>query len=280
MGDTPQDSGGAGQIDADHDGVPLEDDCDDTDATLNLDDVDGDGSSTCDGDCDDSQVDIHPGANEVCDGIDNDCDDLIDDDDDSLDLASASVWFHDGDNDGYGDPDDVVSACLQPAQYVDNDGDCDDTDPTLFSCVFNIGNDVEFSGFSNHSANYLLGALVTVPSVVDLLAFGIIGKATGPRVKMALYTSSGGLPVDLVASSVSVPLPVGVLEIATAATVLAPGDYWLMAVFDADASVGVDEHSTSNIAYQAFVFSGSLPDPFGKPLTYSGKQFNYYIVVE
>ncbi|QDG50061.1 hypothetical protein FIV42_04710 [Persicimonas caeni] len=36
-------------------------------------DADNDGYSECDGDCDDSNPDVHPGATEQCDGLDNDC---------------------------------------------------------------------------------------------------------------------------------------------------------------------------------------------------------------
>jgi hypothetical protein len=44
-------------------------------------DTDGDGYTTCGGDCNDSDSDINPGANEsLCDGKDNDCDSEIDED--------------------------------------------------------------------------------------------------------------------------------------------------------------------------------------------------------
>ena len=54
-------------------------DCDDSDASLNLDDLDTDGDSTCDGDCDDGDATINDAVIELCeDGIDNDCDGMTD----------------------------------------------------------------------------------------------------------------------------------------------------------------------------------------------------------
>jgi hypothetical protein len=54
-------------------------DCDDYDATLNRDDLDSDHSTSCDGDCDDSNPSINPARRESCmDGVDNNCDGLVD----------------------------------------------------------------------------------------------------------------------------------------------------------------------------------------------------------
>ena len=43
-------------------------------------DADEDGWSIGDGDCDDDNSSIYPGADELCDGEDNDCDEQIDND--------------------------------------------------------------------------------------------------------------------------------------------------------------------------------------------------------
>jgi hypothetical protein len=67
-------------------------------------DVDGDGASEADGDCDDTDPDVHPGAPEACDGLDDDCDGLIPTDE--------------ADEDG-----DGTRVCA---------ADCDDTDPAVY----------------------------------------------------------------------------------------------------------------------------------------------------
>jgi len=92
-------------------------------------DVDGDGYA-CDDDCDDDNPDVYRGRDEICDGLDNDCDDEIDESHVLYPAEGASSYFADVDGDGYGDPEDEVSACSQPTDFVDNSEDCDDTEAT------------------------------------------------------------------------------------------------------------------------------------------------------
>ncbi|MDP6931479.1 MAG: putative metal-binding motif-containing protein [Myxococcota bacterium] len=75
-------------------------------------------------DCNDENDGAYPDATEYCDGVDNDCDEEIDEDD----AVDMSVWYYDGDGDGYGRDSIVEEACDAPSDYVDNDEDCDDSD--------------------------------------------------------------------------------------------------------------------------------------------------------
>jgi hypothetical protein len=93
-------------------------------------DLDGDGFLSIrqgGADCDDTEAAAHPGAAEVCDGVDNDCNGLADDDDDTLILETRIPWYQDGDGDGFGNPDVWVLACKGPAGTVDLAFDCDDS---------------------------------------------------------------------------------------------------------------------------------------------------------
>jgi hypothetical protein len=77
-------------------------------------------------DCVDTDAADFPGNVEVCDSGDNDCDRLVDDADTDLDLSTASVFYRDGDADGFGDPATTRTTCLQPSGYVIDATDCDD----------------------------------------------------------------------------------------------------------------------------------------------------------
>ncbi|MCP4806565.1 MAG: hypothetical protein GY913_01110 [Proteobacteria bacterium] len=73
------------------------------------------------GDCADDDSDRFPGADETCNGLDDDCDGQADDD-------VVDTWYLDEDQDGYGDPAVEYTGCTPLDGYVDNDFDCDDGD--------------------------------------------------------------------------------------------------------------------------------------------------------
>jgi hypothetical protein len=112
-------------------GCPTTDDKPDTDTQDDTSpdgvvDEDGDGFLVSDGDCDDSNADVNPDADERCDGVDNDCDGEID-----VDATDMKRGYADADGDGYGDAGTGTSACELPGDYVDDSTDCDDADATV-----------------------------------------------------------------------------------------------------------------------------------------------------
>ncbi len=75
------------------------------------------------GDCDDEDEDVFPGADEVCNDVDDDCDEAVDE----TDAIDAATWYHDADGDGYGSASVAVTTCEQPSGYVASATDCDDS---------------------------------------------------------------------------------------------------------------------------------------------------------
>ena len=91
-----------------------------------LTDRDGDGFTTEEGDCDDTNDQVSPTALELCDNVDNDCDG-------ELDEGLGSLWYPDVDGDGFGDLTLGLAACEPPnATYIADGTDCDDARPDVY----------------------------------------------------------------------------------------------------------------------------------------------------
>ncbi len=130
--------------DADDDCDGEIDEADAVDAATWFADTDGDGFGdavstlvACDGgtshvaddtDCDDASADTYPGADELCNGVDDDCDATVDEDD----ATDAATWYQDADMDGYGDPDETTLACTAPSGYLADNTDCNDNSASRY----------------------------------------------------------------------------------------------------------------------------------------------------
>ena len=113
-------------IDADGDGFGVT-------ATVALTCDVGSGTSTIDGDCDDTNALVSPAEAEICDAsnVDEDCDGLADDADPGVTRSTWSTWYLDADGDSFGLSSSLYSACDQPAGYVADRTDCLDSNSSV-----------------------------------------------------------------------------------------------------------------------------------------------------
>lgn len=99
--------------------------------TIDPDDEDGDGYTVDDGDCNNSDATIHPGADDICgDGIDQDCS--------GEDTACSIQWFRDRDRDGYTSGTSIMATGRPSALYASADElisqalDCNDSSEFIY----------------------------------------------------------------------------------------------------------------------------------------------------
>lgn len=89
------------------------------------DDIDSDGDGIPEGeDCDDGDPDVFPGAEEICDGLDNNCDGTVDE-------GLLTTAYSDADGDGYGDPGSGIEVCGLEDGLVEDNTDCNDENPAV-----------------------------------------------------------------------------------------------------------------------------------------------------
>lgn len=86
-------------------------------------------------DCDDSEAEINPNASEQCNEIDDNCDGEVDEG------VQTDTYYQDADGDGYGNTAVMQMACEAPEGYVNNNEDCDDTDPSIYPGAPEIADD-------------------------------------------------------------------------------------------------------------------------------------------
>jgi hypothetical protein len=130
-------------------------------------DTDGDGfgdittlTSTCvqpqgyvtdNNDCKDNDASIYPGAQEICNDIDDDCNELIDDG------LVFITYYADADGDTFGDANNPLDACVIPDGYVTNNTDCNDNNANQNAASAEIcnGEDDDCDGAIDNGITFL-----------------------------------------------------------------------------------------------------------------------------
>ncbi|MBI5756026.1 MAG: SBBP repeat-containing protein [Nitrospirae bacterium] len=87
-------------------------------------------------DCNDGDAAVNPGAAEVCNLVDDNCNGQSDE-------GVQNIYYQDADNDTYGSSSVTTQACTQPAGYVTNSTDCNDSSASINPGAAEVCNGVD-----------------------------------------------------------------------------------------------------------------------------------------
>ena len=135
----------------------------------------------------------------------------------------------------------------------------------------NIGNEVD-PGWDpgNFAPNFLLGIKFTLTESGTLSSINIVGNDSGAEAQMAVYDDIAGVPNDLVASSETNTIVNGIVTFPVVETLLPPGDYWVMAVYNI---IG-DHSNTDFVSTDVPIFFTN--HTFGDPIPTNASAFGSY----
>ncbi|NLL28706.1 MAG: T9SS type A sorting domain-containing protein [Bacteroidales bacterium] len=148
----------------------------------------------------------------------------------------------------------------------------------------NIGNESITEDFidGDFLANYLLGVKFTLPQEGTLRSINLIGNGTGTGIQMAVYDDNGGVPNNLIAHSELSTVGSGVTTLPVTPILLPAGDYWIMAVYEADGN-----HSNTNktaygnvVYYQGLNYGDNIPNNASGFTNYTDQDFLYFLAID
>lgn len=164
---------------------------------------------------------------------------------------------------------------------------CED-DECVPNPTYTIGNPgpTAFSGDANAVANVVYAfELPPIANDVDVIALGLVGRASGTNARLAIYRDDSGGPGPLVVSTnvlavlttpnTEVPLP------QTQAKLFAGTTYWIAVTFQTAPSMG-SQASSGAVGFRQTNAQAAwpmIPDPFQANATLNGVAWNLYATV-
>jgi len=130
-------------------------------------------------------------------------------------------------------------------------------------------------------ANFLLGTIHNNPSTLQLTHLSMLGRGTGASVQMAIYTHTGGGPGAYITKTNVETVDSGVLNFQVInPTTLAPGNYWIMAIYDGSGSntnhTFFNNSVSNTVFYTPLTFGALLPATGSGFQSYSNSDFKYW----
>ncbi|MEO6453622.1 MAG: Ig-like domain-containing protein, partial [Ginsengibacter sp.] len=123
-------------------------------------------------DCNDANAAVHPGATEVCNGIDDDCDGQIDEG------VIKTTFYRDADGDGFGNAALTTQACSVPAGYVSNNTDCNDANAAVHPGATEVVNGIDDDCDNQVDETSTLAPVVTITNPVNNTSFATLADIT------------------------------------------------------------------------------------------------------
>jgi len=138
-------------------------------------------------DCDDTDPNVHPGATEVCNGIDDDCDLQTDEEG----ATGCTTYYRDDDNDGYGQTGDSKCLCAAADPYDTTvGGDCNDSNAAVNPAATEVCNGIDDNcdGNIDEGCTYTISGTVWVDGTPQA---GVLVTANSPWTAQDITDADG-----------------------------------------------------------------------------------------